>query len=167
MVYVKMVRNTSGGTMYLKNLCNYVTRAKANDEDDVLGVGGYGINPWNADKAYRQMFAIKLYYNKLEKNPVIHFIISFDRSVEDANTACRYADQIAKFFRNRHQVMWAVHGKERKHSLYHVHLILNSVSYVDGKMYHSTIGVLRQFCNCVGKLTNSKTRLEIEGHTSE
>ena len=79
MVYVKMVRNTSGGTLYLKNLCNYVTRAKANDEDDVLGVGGYGINPWNADKAYRQMFAIKLYYNKLEKNPVIHFIISFDR----------------------------------------------------------------------------------------
>lgn len=157
MVYVKLIRNTYGGLSYIKSLCKYIFK------DDLRGVGGYGVNPYNPDLANAQMRYVKICYDKESGNPLIHIMISLDECTETKEKACEFADKFARYYMDQYQVLWAVHQKERDKSHFHVHLILNSVSYVNGKMFHGDIGEMNAYCKYVAKLTTRKVWLAFEG----
>ena len=55
----------------------------------------------------------------------------------DPKTACRYTEQIAGFFKDHYQMITAVHKEDQGNSLYHAHLIINTVDANTGKLYHS------------------------------
>lgn len=57
--------------------------------------------------------------------------------------------------------------KEHGKSHFHVHLILNSVSYVNGKMFHGDIGEINAYSKYVSKLTKKKVWFEFERKTSD
>lgn len=156
MVYVKLIRNTYGGLSYIKRLCRYVLK------DDLRGIGGYGVNPYHPDMADAQMRYVKMYYGKESGNPLIHMMISLDECADTVEKACELADKFARYYMDRYQVIWAVHGKERGKSEFHVHLILNSVSYVNGKMFHGDIGEMHAYSRYISKHTKRKVRFEFE-----
>lgn len=144
----------------MKYACGY------GQKHDLCALGGYGVNPYDPDLAYTQMHYIKIYYGKESRNPLIHIMISLDDCAQTKEKACEFAEKFARYYKNDYQVLWALHGKERGSSKYHIHMILNSVSYVNGKMFHGDVGEMKKYCNFIAKTTHRKTYLEFERKTS-
>ena len=60
------------------------------------------------------MYNVKEYYGKTGDNPVMHFVVSYDHStVTEAQTACEYTDKIADYFKDRYQMITAVHQEDQ------------------------------------------------------
>ena len=61
---------------------------------------------------------------------------------------------IGAYFKLGYQILWTVYRKERGDSIYQLHIIVNSVSFVDGKLYNSSTEELSRFCaniqRCIG-----------------
>ena len=45
---------------------------------------------------------------------------------------------IGAYFKLGYQILWTVYRKERGDSIYQLHIIVNSVSFVNGKLYNSS-----------------------------
>ena len=112
------------------------------------------------------MIYVKKYFHKTQENPLIHFIISFDDEVRTYEKAKAYAVLIGAFFKCRYQLVWAVHKKKRGDSLYHIHIIMNSVSFVDGKLYDSSKENLCKLCEAVERITGTYCRYFFAGYGS-
>ncbi len=153
MVYVKLLRDTYGGEKYLRNACAYVE----NSERYICG-GGYGVDPYNLSYAYNQMMGVKRYFSKTSGNPLLHFVVSYDRSVSDPFSAADISNTVVSYFTPEYQLLWCVHGKDRGCSHYHTHIVLNSVSYVNGKMFHSGPAEMNAFARYVGTVTGQTCR---------
>ena len=131
MVAVKLIRNTYGGLEYLFRACRYV-----DNNERAIYINGFGVNPNNWNDAYDQMLGVKRYYGKTSGNPLAHFVVSFDGTVQEPLRAIELGQQIAAYFTPSYQLMWCIHQKHQGDSYYHMHMALNSVSYVDGRMFH-------------------------------
>ncbi len=150
MVIVKSKRDTYGANSdYLYKSLNYLY-----DKEKALHIGGYGVNPYNLEETFKQMMFVKNYFHRTTDNPIMHFIVSFDDKVRTYERAKALAVIICAYFKCRYQLLWAVHRKVRGDSTYHLHIIMNAVSFVDGKLYNSSRENLGKFCyhiqNCTG-----------------
>lgn len=149
MARIKVIRNTYGGDEYLWNGCHYI-----HDPKKAIVSGGYGVNYSNPVAVYTQMKTIKKMFNKESGNPLAHIIVSFSGSVNDLETALKYADVCAVYFSNRFQVYYCLHNKDAGCSHYHVHMIINSVSYKNGKMISTGDDTMSPYTEFVSKLLN-------------
>ena len=138
---------------YLWNACKYVL------DDRAIHPGGYGVSPYKLQTAYEQMLAIKKYYGKTSGNQLIHLIISYDSLVTAEGQACALSCKLASYYQNSYQVLFCTHAKDRSCSNYHMHMIVNSVSYRDGKMFNSSIENMNQFCDYVTNVTGRRSRV--------
>lgn len=156
MVNVIMIRNTYGGLEYLRNGCFYVTNyARA------IAPGGFGVNYTDAVACYNNMLAVKNFYHKTSDNPLLHIVVSYSDNVTDISTATCLSARIASFF-NGYQYVYCTHEKDRECSCFYMHLVINSVSYLDGKLISSWVGYMQQFCAHVAAITGQKTWLSIK-----
>lgn len=66
---------------------------------------------------------------------------------------------IASYFADRYQIVYGIHNKpcynkyERCTSLYHAHFIMNSVSYIDGKMFSENHSEIYAFLDYIELVT--------------
>ena len=151
MVLIKSKKCSDGyDSGYLYKALNYLY-----DKEKALHIGGYGVDPYDLKKTYEQMLYVKNYYHKTQENPIMHFIVSFGDEVRTYEKAKAWAILIGAFFKNQYQLLWAVHKKKRGESLFHVHFIMNTVSFVDGKLYNSSRAHLTDFCKYVERVTGS------------
>ncbi len=157
MVIVKVKRDTYGGERYLLNACRYLENAERSIDCD-----GYGVDPYQLEYTVHQMMQVKAYFGKTSDNPLMHFVVSFDQSVTDTQRACNLSRQIAAYFHSQYQVLWCVHEKHRQSSFYHCHIVINSVSYINGMMYHSSATNVQAFCDYVSALTQRPCRFVFE-----
>lgn len=152
MTIVKIKRDLHGGVDYLKNACEYIFNGKA------LAYGGYMVNDRNANKAFNQMMIVKKFYYKTNRNPLVHIIVSYDKdddkTVEDYVS---YSKMIAGYFRRDYQVLWCLHKKETAKSLYHTHIVVNSVNINNGKLIHTSIGYVCDFCKYIRGIIKCST----------
>lgn len=155
MVILKVKRDTYGGEDYLKNMCCYPYKKK------LVHICGYGVDP-NPEFAYHQMMAVKRRFGKTSGNPLMHFMVSFDKSVTDPKTAISFSRTIALFFFDAYQTLWAVHEKKRSNSIFHAHIIVNSVSYRNGKMFHSGRKEMDIFKEYISEMTGQKCDMHFE-----
>ena len=156
MVNVIMIRNTYGGLEYLRNGCFYVTNhARA------IAPGGFGVNYTDAVACYNNMLAVKNFYHKTSDNPLLHIVVSYSDNVTDISTATRLSAKIASFF-NGYQYVYCTHEKDGECSCFHMHLVINSVSYLDGNLISSWIGNMQHFCAHVAAITGQKTWLSLK-----
>lgn len=132
MVVIKVKRDTCGGEKYLKNAVNYVGDGRA------MEVRGYGVDPYNTKNIYDQMMTVKKYFGKTGDNPLMHFVISYDNAVTDRETASLMTAQIAENLSDEYQLLIGIHKEDQEGSLYHAHMIMNSVNYHNGKLYNSS-----------------------------
>ena len=153
MVVMKVKRDTNGGLKYLRNAIEYLE----NDEKSLF-TAGFGVNPNIIEDTFKHMVKVREYFSKVSGNPMIHFIISFDENVVTANDAILLASQISQFFDNDYQNLWCIHFKQHGCSNFHMHLVINSVNYNHGKMYHSSYDEVQRFADYVAMITNRKVR---------
>lgn len=156
MVVIKVKRDTCGGEKYLKNAVNYVGDGRA------VEVRGYGVDPYNAKNTYDQMMTVKKYFGKTGDNPLMHFVISYDNTVTDRETASIMTEQIAKDFADEYQLLTGIHEENQGGSFYHAHIIMNSVNLNDGKLYHSGITELKQLAMHVHEVTGNYCSIKLE-----
>ncbi len=151
----KIIRNTDSGLQYMYYALNYVTKGHT-DYDKIYS--------YNVDKdyAYEQFLFVKKYFNKTSGNSVFHFMISFN------TRTTRYSDlvytenicrSIADYFTNEYQIIWCIHEKRtsKKYggiaSVYHAHFVMNSVSYINGKMFGGSYAEIYAFLYHLKKVT--------------
>jgi len=113
----------------LLHVLNYVLRSDL--------YGGYAVDPI---QAYRQMEMIKNAYHRRDGKQLLHFIVSFTtaeayRLTIDEVLALGF--HIAALF-GEYQTVYAVHMDS---SHIHMHLVMNSISFVDGHRYRDPLGL--------------------------
>ena len=95
--------------------------------------GSYGVN---INAPAESMNIVSAHFGKSQGVQLRHFIISFyPDELNDPAIANEIAKEFMVFFSNDYQTIYAVH-QDKPHL--HIHIIINSVSYVDGHRYYGT-----------------------------
>ena len=162
-------RNTDGGIEYLEKLCYYLkfNRKTKSIRDDFVIAFGSGVDADSMEDAYFQMMQVRKYFRKTGGNPLLHYIFSFDKRVKDEEAAIRYSRKIIAYFQDKYQVICAIHHKEREYSHYHVHIVVNSVSYVDGRMIDSYLPEIEKFRKHIAAVTMSLVPFHFAGYQED
>ncbi len=111
-------------------LTNYILRF-----DKVIHgyCGGIHVDPLYPAESMR---AVSEQFEKTQGVQLRHFILSFDpKELSRPEIAYEIAQQAAAWIGYKYQVVYAVH-EDKPHL--HIHLVQNSVSYVDGQRYYGT-----------------------------
>ena len=116
----------------LRNLVNYAVKGK----DGVYNVyGAQGVLIGDADSMYRQMEEVKKYFRKESGHQAMHYILSFSGE-EMEYIGVREALQIGYAFAGCCFLGWqVVFGIHTDTDSLHVHFIVNSTSYENGRAF--------------------------------
>jgi len=127
--FINNKTQTAGG---MKNVLNYVSRKEKTVSKDKRYVTGVNCAP---ETALDEMTATKNLYHKADGRLYYHLVQSFPSGYDiEPELAHKIAVELAEKAFNRYEVVVATHI-DREHI--HSHLVLNSVSFEDGKKYHS------------------------------
>ncbi len=144
MCIVKLVNDSYENLSSIHNLVHYVLKYK-HSERPVRFYGGYNVDVF---RAADQMMSVKEYYHKTDKRLMRHIIVSFEDDISP-NDAYILGWQIAAYYADRFQIVFGVHEDS---GITHIHLALNTVSFVDGLKYggeRSDLAVFKSYVNQV------------------
>ena len=158
----KRITDNGDGKGYFRHCINYVYKEKPEHGEELILTRGFGVSYYNPNHTYNQMYAVKKYFGKTGDNPIMHFVISFDNNVRDALTACDYMYKIALFFADNYQLIYAVNKEDQGGSKYHGHIIVNTVNYKNGKLYHSGYNELADLAVYIRNITGNYVNPEIK-----
>ncbi len=116
------------------NLQTVINYGKNGDKTD-NGILVSSVN-CSVNTAYEEMALTKKFFHKEDKTLGYHIIQSFKGNEVSARTANQIGKELAEeLWGDKYQVIICTHiNKENVHN----HLILNSVSFIDGKKYHNS-----------------------------
>ena len=127
--FINNKTQTAGG---MKNVLNYVSRKEKTISEDKRFVTGINCSP---ETALDEMTATKNLYHKPDGRLYYHLVQSFPSGYEiEPELAHKIAVELAEKAFGKYECVVATHI-DREHI--HSHLVLNSVSFEDGKKYHS------------------------------
>lgn len=165
----KIIRNTNSELQYMYNALNYVLYGHTDYDKR------YSLNT-DIDNAYEQFLLVKKYFYKTSGNPIFHFIVSFNtrttryNDLEYTEYLCR---NIAGYFADKYQIIWCIHDKSTSKryggiaSVYHAHFVINSVSYIDGKMFSGSYADIYTFFEHIKRVTGDKSWIVEYGSDSD
>ena len=127
--FINNKTQTAGG---MKNVLNYVRRKEKTVSEDKRFVTGINCSP---ETALDEMTATKNLYHKPDGRLYYHLVQSFPSGYEiEPELAHKIAVELAEKAFGKYECIVATHI-DREHI--HSHLVMNSVSFEDGKKYHS------------------------------
>lgn len=127
--FINNKTQTAGG---MKNVLSYVSRKEKTVSEDKRFVTGVNCSP---ETALDEMTATKNLYHKPDGRLYYHLVQSFPSGYEiDPELAHKIAVELAEKAFGKYECVVATHI-DREHI--HSHLVMNSVSFEDGKKYHS------------------------------
>ena len=127
--FINNKTQTAGG---MKNVLNYVSRKEKTVSEDKRYVTGVNCSP---ETALDEMTATKNLFHKNDGRLYYHLVQSFPSGYEiEPELAHKIAVELAEKVFGKYEVVVATHI-DREHI--HSHLVMNSVSFEDGKKYHS------------------------------
>ena len=134
----------------IKTVINYAAKDSKKEKDDSLF---HGVNcADNPAIAAYQMQQTKAYYNKQNGRQYKHYVLSFAPGEITKDNAKKYAKELGeKCFGNHFEVAVGIHVNSAGGKI-HAHLIVNSVSFVDGKKLHFSKSDLENFKNINDKI---------------
>ena len=149
---LKVITKSDADNTYISNLLAYVT-----GKNTLPGYyGGASVCP---EYAYEQMMTVKKYFGKTTGNQLVHFIISFNNLLYGEEEALEIGYRISRYYGDRYQIVFGVHPKVSHSengtvsSYVHIHFVMNSVSFVDGKMYADNKGDTKKFVDFLKSVT--------------
>ncbi len=105
--------------------------------------GYFGSICVNAEDAYAQMIYVKQFYQKINGRQFIHFSVSLEKFNDmDLNKVWNIAYDIGMWFGEKYQVVFGIHQDTDN---IHIHYIVNSVSYKDGRKLTMELNDLERF----------------------
>ena len=127
--FINNKTQTAGG---MKNVLNYVSRKEKTVSEDKRFVTGVNCLP---ETALDEMTATKNLYHKTDGRLYYHLVQSFPSGYEiEPELAHKIAVEFAEKAFGKYEIVVATHI-DREHI--HSHFVFNSVSFEDGKKYHS------------------------------
>ena len=127
--FINNKTQTAGG---MRNVLNYVSRKEKTQTEDKRFVSGVNCSP---ETALEEMTATKNLYHKPDGRLYYHLVQSFPSGYEiEPELAHKIAVELAEKAFGEYEVVVATHI-DREHL--HSHFVFNSVSFEDGKKYHS------------------------------
>ena len=127
--FINSKTQTAGG---MKNVLAYVTRTEKTKSEDKQYVTALNCS---APTAYAEMLATKNTYHKNSGRMYYHLVRSFPKGDDTSpELAHRIAVELAEKAFGKYECVVATHI-DREHI--HSHIVFNSVSFEDGKKYHS------------------------------
>lgn len=149
---VKVIENGYEHPLALRGLLNYIFTDKSTG-NCCYYYGGANINPANAEEEFR---AVKIAYRKVEGRIARHFVVSLGSDnlflPPEANDL---AAKICQYYADRYQIVYAVHEDTKN---LHIHFVMNTVSFADGKMFSESSYELQQFKNYVQGFIDEQER---------
>ena len=137
--FINNKTQTAGG---MRNVINYVSRKEKTVSEDKRFVTGVNCAP---ETALDEMTATKNLYHKPDGRLYYHLVQSFPSGYEiEPELAHKIAVELAEKAFGKYEVVVATHI-DREHI--HSHLVLNSVSFEDGKKYHSNKESVEELMN--------------------
>lgn len=129
----------------IKTVINYASKDAKNEKDDTLF---FGVNcADNPVIAAYQMQKTKELYNKMDGRQYKHYVLSFAPGEISKNVAKIYAKELAeKCFGDKFEVAVGIHINSAGAKI-HAHIVVNSVSFVNGKKLHLSKQDLENFKN--------------------
>lgn len=132
MPIIHFINNKTQTAAGMRNVLNYVSRKEKTASEDKRFVTGINCSP---ETALDEMTATKNLYHKNDGRLYYHLVQSFPSGYDiEPELAHKIAVELAEKALNKYEVVVATHI-DREHI--HSHLVLNSVSFEDGKKYHS------------------------------
>ena len=132
----KVVNKSTKSHGAMRNVIEYVLRDDKVREGYVDITGPFNYEQINRDNVYRSFLDEKKLWNKDSGRMYAHNIISFhkDEDISPAQALEIGQEFVEKFFPN-HQSVIGVH-QDKDHL--HIHIVTNSVSFIDGMKLHQT-----------------------------
>jgi len=138
MAVLKEVEKSYESKAALKAVLNYIMEKS-------MVVEGGAVNPKYSAEC---MLILKDVYHKTEGRQIRHFVLSFSSADDmDFECVCQINRLITALFMETYQVVSAVHTDT---NLFHIHFVINTVSYLDGRMYaggYSMLNLVKQYLN--------------------
>ena len=132
----KVVNKSAKSHGAMRNVIEYVLRSDKVKEGyvEVTGPYSHAIIDW--DKVYQSFLREKHLWNKDSGRMYAHNVISFHKDeIITPETCMKIGRTFADEFFPEHQNLIGVH-QDKKHL--HIHIITNSVSFIDGRKLHQT-----------------------------
>ena len=132
----KVVNKSTKSHGAMRNVIEYVLQDQKVREGYVAITGPYAHKDINWDMVYNAFLDEKRLWNKDSGRMYAHNIISFHKDEVVTPEQCLEIGQefVDKFF-PEHQCLITVH-QDKEHL--HIHIVTNSVSFIDGKKLHQT-----------------------------
>lgn len=148
MAIIKFVNKPYLNENALENMFHYLTSQTdlINDTSTLEDyTGGYNFNLYDVDSIAAQFKYVKQHFHKSDSSQLIHFIISFPyNELKSVNKAREFADFICRKYSYTYQIFYAIHNKQNN---LHIHFVVNTISFVDGKRFYSLKGQPSRICN--------------------
>lgn len=167
MVVLKLIRNSAGRTDYIRNLSRYFFIKKGEPRKDYVTSFGYGVDCFDVDQVYSQMVKVQKYFGKTDFNPLLHFVVCYGKNVKTEKKALKLSLRIAEYFQYQYQILGAIHQKDWRESKYHLHLMVNAVSYLNGTMVNSWKPYIEDFRKYVMLVTGQPVYFEAMLYTDD
>lgn len=137
--FINSKTQTAGG---IKNVLAYVTRKEKTESEDKQYVTTLNCN---TATAYEEMLATKNAYHKNSGRMYYHLVQSFPKGDDTPpELAHRIAVELAEKAFGKYECVVATHI-DREHI--HSHIVFNSVSFEDGRKYHSNGNTVQKLMN--------------------
>ena len=142
--FINSKTQTAGG---MKNVLSYVTRTEKTQSEDKQYVTALNCS---APTAYEEMLATKNAYRKNSGRMYYHLVQSFPKGDDTPpELAHRIAVELAEKAFGKYECVVATHI-DREHI--HTHFVFNSVSFEDGKKYHSNGNTVQELMDLSDKI---------------
>lgn len=128
MAYFKSVEGKYINYDSIENTINYI----CNPDKTISGlIGGLSVIPTSVDDIITQFKAIKQIYHNGDGKQVLHFVLSLEPNRElPGQKLLKMAMMIAAYYAEKYQIVYAIHEDK----IYqHIHFVMNTVSFKDGK----------------------------------
>lgn len=144
MEIIKVIGKPYKENKALENVINYATNMGKTQGY----IGGYGVNPCKPDQMIQQMYQVKNVCGKATGyRQLRHYIVSFEPVWEvTADMALHMAYEIARHYMGQYQICFGVHLDTKQ---IHIHFVMNTVSYIDGRLYSGSRKELEELKNHV------------------
>lgn len=139
---VVIVRNTYPDTAALTNVIHYVLNKTA-------FCGGYGVTP-EIEAAQMQMLFVKQAFYQTDTLQLKHFFITYSHNEAayiDFDEMMLTAFEAAKLF-GEYQMVYGLHLDG---SYVHVHIVMNTTSFMDGHQYSDGLSGFMKVCGMLKK----------------
>lgn len=138
---VVVVRNTYPDVLSLNRVLAYVLRSEI--------TCGYGVSP-DPERAFAEMLCVKRVFHQMDRVQLKHFFITFsddEMGYLDFEEIMALGAEAAKLF-GEYQMVWALH-LDSNHV--HLHLVMNTTSFVDGHQYSDGLAGFQRLCELLKK----------------